>query len=202
MINQAKMNVKQHEDALITPLMVAATEENVVVLLKLLSSDSVLKTLFDKDRKGRTALDFARMCRNYHAVTLLLKAMDSSIKNARLDSIALVVDIEDYIRKTNKYQSKEILKAMKNRRVDIVMRILNENRLFREEVEGIGDVFFTDSVGHSGYTPLILAAGLNMIDVVNKLIEYQVVMDKQNKFGHTAFTYSCSVCICVLLYHI
>ena len=51
------------------------------------------------------------------------------------------------------------------------------NKLYREEVEQLGEVFFTDAKGHSGYTPLILAAGFNLIEVVDYLLNYKVPID-------------------------
>ncbi|KAJ1438512.1 ankyrin repeat-containing domain protein, partial [Ochromonadaceae sp. CCMP2298] len=72
------------------------------------------------------------------------------------------------------------------------MRILADNQLYREEVENTGQVFFVDTAGHSGYTPLIVAAGFNMIEVVDRLLEYRTPVDCTNKFGHTPFTYACA----------
>ena len=148
---------------LMTPLMMAATEENVPMLLKILSVDR--NELFKRDRKGRTALDLARMARNFYAISILSKAMDSEFNDARLSSIQGEADVEQTLRETNLIQSKKLFVAIKNRKRDLAMRILEDNKLYREEIEGIGQTFFTDYCGHSGYTPLILAAGLNMIPV-------------------------------------
>ena len=53
----------------LNPLMRAATEKDTVILLKLLAQENLNDMLFAKDRNGRTALDWARMCRNHHAVS-------------------------------------------------------------------------------------------------------------------------------------
>ena len=70
------------------------------------------------------------------------------------------------MQETNLYQSKRLFRAIKRNQIDLAMRILQDNKLYREEVEGIGEVFFTDYRGHSGFTPMILAAGLNLIPVI------------------------------------
>jgi ankyrin repeat protein len=38
---------------------------------------------------------------------------------------------------------------------------------------------------------LILAAGFNMIAVVNELINGGSAIDRSNRYGHTAFTWAC-----------
>jgi len=48
-----------------TLLMRAVVEDDISILLRLLSSNNYTSTLFASDKKGRTALDWARMCRNY-----------------------------------------------------------------------------------------------------------------------------------------
>lgn len=175
-----------------TDLMRAAVDEDPTVLLKLLLSGNYEANLYMRDKKGRTALDWARMCRNYQTVSILLQAMSSGIANARLDAMHSPLELEVYIKETNAYQATELLKALKNRDVAYTMRILTENKLYREEVQGFGEVFFVDAVAHSGYTPLIRAAGFNMIEVVDSLLEYKTPIDHANKFGHTAFTYACA----------
>ena len=176
----------------ITDLMRAAVDEDVTILLKMLMSGNYSANLFMRDKKGRTALDWARLSRNYQAVTLILQAMSSGIANSRLDAMHSPLELEIYIKETNAAQAKELLHAIKERDTSKTVRILTDNKLYREEVEGLGEVFFTDVVGHSGYTPLLLAAGFNMIEVVDSLIQYKIPIDHANKFGHTAFTYACA----------
>ena len=48
-----------------TLLMRAVVEDDISILVRLLSSNDFTSTLFVCDKKGRTALDWARMCRNY-----------------------------------------------------------------------------------------------------------------------------------------
>jgi len=73
-------------------LMMAATEENVPMLLKILAIDR--SQLFFKDRNGRTALDLARMARNFYAISILTKAMETDFNDARLSTIGSEVDVE------------------------------------------------------------------------------------------------------------
>lgn len=49
----------------VTVLMRAVAEDDISILLRILSSNDYQATLFARDKKGRTALDWARMCRNY-----------------------------------------------------------------------------------------------------------------------------------------
>lgn len=176
----------------ITALMRAATESDTSTLVRMLASDEYRASLFQKDNKGRTALDWARMCRNYDAVTLLMKATSTGINDARLDTISSTIDLQSYIRVTNNYQSEQLMKAIRERNVIQALRVINENKLYRDEVQGMGETFFTDSPGYCGYSPLIMACGLNITEVVNALLNLHVPVDHTNKFGHTAFTYACA----------
>ena len=188
----SEIDEKAAERTGITDLMRAAVDEDPTILLKMLLSGQYEANLFTRDKKGRTALDWARMCRNYHTVSILMQAMSKGISNARLDVMHSPLELEVYIKETNDLQATELLKAIRNRNAQHAIRILTENKLYREEVEQLGEVFFTDAKGHSGYTPLILAAGFNLIEVVDSLLNYKVPIDEQNKFGHTAFTYACA----------
>lgn len=167
--------------------MTAATEEDIPALIRILAGN--LADLFKRDAKGRTALDLARMGRKYFAVSLITKvswkygissmlrnficflfdlftkAMNSELSDRRLDLIGSSKQVEDAIRRTNLSQSKRLFIALRSRRSELAKRILNDNKLYREEVEALGEVYFTDYIGHSGYTPLILAAGINFLEV-------------------------------------
>jgi ankyrin repeat protein len=183
---------KKNERLGITELMRAAIDEDPTVLLRMLLSGQYEANLFVRDKKGRTALDWARMCRNYQTVSILMQAMSKGLANSRLDAMHSPLELEVYIRETNKMQANSLLSAVKNRDQLRSLRVLSENKLYREEVEGLGDVFFTDAAGHSGYTPLILAAGFNMVETVDSLLNYKTPIDAPNKFGHTPFTYACA----------
>ena len=175
-------------DLNITELMRAVTRDDPTNLVKILHEPEIIKSLFQTDKKGRTALDWARICRNYNAVTLLMKAMSTAIFNARANSINSMDELEQYIIKTNNLQGIQLREAIKQRDAFLATQILTENTLSREEVEGLGQEYFTDWVGKLGYSPLILASGMNMGDVVRELIRLKVPINHANKFGHTALT--------------
>ena len=73
-------------------LMMAATEDNIPMLLKILAMDR--SQLFMKDKNGRTALDLARMARNFYAISIILMAMETDFNDARLSTIGSEVDVE------------------------------------------------------------------------------------------------------------
>ena len=60
--SKSNNNVKKSSSTL---LMRAVVEDDISILVRLLSSNDYTSTLFVCDKKGRTALDWARMCRNY-----------------------------------------------------------------------------------------------------------------------------------------
>ena len=153
----------------LTPLMRAAADVDSGILFEMiaLNPDVVKATLFVKDTKGRTALDWARLSRNHVAVAMLRKAMVSNILESRADIVESHLDIRTQVHEANQSQINELFDALRNRNEVAAMRIINENRLYREEVESIGSTFFIDVVDKFGYSPLILAAGMNLIQVEN-----------------------------------
>ena len=61
--------------------------------------------------------------------------MYKNISDARLETAMVAVDMEKYLRATNSLQGKKLIKAIRNRDVYLAMRVLEENALYREEVE-------------------------------------------------------------------
>ncbi len=176
-----------------TELMRAVTRNDPIEMTKLLNEKAVIETLFHKDRKGRTALDWARICRNYYAVTLIMKAMATAISNARVSSIVQSVDaLQDFLKNANHLQGIQLREALIQRNESLVVQIMKENTLCRKEIEGLGETFFADWIGNVGYSPLILAAGMNMKSAVQELVKLKVPLDHANNFGHTALTLSAS----------
>lgn len=195
-------SIVQHD---ITDLMRAATDPDPNTLTKMLASDNYRASLFQKDRKGRTALDWARMCRNYVGVTLLMKAMAVGLHDARVEAVSSSIDMEAYMTVTNSSQADMLMKAIKERNTLQAMRVINENKLYRDEVNAVGQVFFADTVGYYGFTPLIMACGMNMLEVVCALLSLEVPLESANIVGHTAFTFACaagnSTIVRALLFH-
>jgi ankyrin repeat protein len=91
----------------------------------------------------------------------------------------------------NKKNSQLLLNALKDRDENKVMMILNENDLFREDIRHTDQPFYTDIEDQYGFTPLMLATGLSMDQVVMKLLDLHTPTDHQNRYGHTAFTWAC-----------
>lgn len=176
----------------LTPLMHAAIKEDgAIELAKLLLDPAVRKTIFDKDKKGRTALDFSRMTRNHHATTLLMHTIVTAINNARVNSITCSDQLEQLLISTNHTQGVQLREAIRTRNESTALQILQENRLIRKEIEGLNQIFFTDWCSKVGYNSLMLAAGMNMKDAVQQLVSLQVPIDHVNQFGHTALITAC-----------
>lgn len=176
----------------VTEVMKMAVNPDISELVLFLSNESNYPQLFSKDRKGRTALDWARMCRNYKAISLIMHAITTAINNARVNSVTSFNDFEHFLITTNEAQGIQLREAIQSRNVELALQILQENRLIRKEVEGLNQIFFTDLIYPVGYTALILAAGMNMRDVVRELIRLEAPINHSNKFGHSALTIACA----------
>jgi ankyrin repeat protein len=176
-----------------TELMRAVTKDDILTIARLLNDSEVLKSLFTMDNKGRTALDWARICHNYEAVTIILKAMSTQLSNARVNRLVNSLDdFDGYVKRVNNLQGKQLQKALADRNAELAVRLLHECPLTRNEVESLGETYFCDWSGAVGYTPLILAAGLNMRNVVQELVRLKIPLEAENKFGHTALTIAAS----------
>jgi ankyrin repeat protein len=186
---------ESEQDPSITPLMREVSKGGQARLDQLrimLSNPEHIATLFMKDSKGRTAIDWARLCRNTDAVAAVKAAMLAEINRSRLSNVQIGADYVTSTLTTNAKLRDELMAALRTRNIGAVSGVLAQNKLRREEVESLGEAFFTDAKDRSGYTPLILAAGQNLFDIVVLLLDMKVPVDNVNKFGHTAFTFSCS----------
>jgi ankyrin repeat protein len=193
----AEMDKDPHNYYKLTDLMRAAKNVHedpamVVELLELHQGEKHREMLFATDVKGRTALDWARMANNTFAVAVLQKAMDAYIYNKRLVAIDAAILSKPPTAVVNRRQTKELFDALRRRDGAAALRVLYENKLFRQEVNSFQEEYFIDCQDQFGFTPLLLAAGMNMIDVVSKLIDLDVEIDHKNRFGHTALTWACS----------
>lgn len=176
----------------LTPLMRAVAEEDVSILVEMLTLGEYKAILFNKDAKGRTALDWARLCNNPMAIGVLKKAMENDMLKARADIMDSLIDQGLRKREANKAQMDDLFHALKNGDEVTARRILVDNQLFREEIEALKDVFFIDATDRFGYSPIVVAAGMNMVDIVNLLLEMDVNIHHKNVYGHTALTWACS----------
>lgn len=171
---------------------VTVNKDDPTELIRLLNDPVEKKTLFDRDVKGKTALDWARLANNYVGVRLLLKAISAEIHTARIDSITPISQLNTVLLNSNSFQGTQLLKAIHERRPEVAEEILRQNRLVRQEIEALGQPYFTDIKNRIGYTPLMLAAGMNMKDVVRELVHLKAPIDIANQFGHTALTIAAS----------
>lgn len=148
--------------------------------------------LFYTDAKGRTALDWARMTRKLDVIAYLNSQITEYINVARTEEIGLPTNDSASVIRENALQAQRLMKYIRARNIEDVLRLFGENTVTRDAVaDNRGEIFFADHESNQGDTPLILAAGYNMIPVVNELIALGCAIDKTNKYGHSAFTWAC-----------
>ena len=183
------------QSANMTPLMRAATLQDPSELLHLIASKEAVSTLFVKDGKGRTALDWARMCNNHLTIIALRKAMLTNIEEARVEIVRAPQDVDEKTKYANAVAHMKITEALKQRRCDKCIEIIAESKeIFeRDDVERIeGETYFLDAGNHAGFTPLMLAATYNMPELVAMLLDFDVELEQQNKYGYTALSCACA----------
>jgi len=188
----------------ITPLMQAVAHKDTTTLINMISSGEAKAGMFVKDADGRTALDWARFCRNELAVKLLSKEMEQQLYEARERAFQSVSDIEISSKESNKLQSKSLLDLLKSNQEQKALDLLVDTMIYRDVIESFKEKFFTDIPDVLGSTPLMLAAGRNMLTVVQKLIDMRVPLNDGNRHGHNPLIWA-SICghadmVRVLLY--
>ena len=120
----------------ITPLMRAASHEDPGELMDLLGSSEIKASLFVKDSRGRTALDWARLVNNEMSVIALRKSMLSSINESRSEMVGNAMDLAERLRAANKDATKKLMEALKQRDSIKAMEIIVKNKgLDREVIE-------------------------------------------------------------------
>lgn len=150
------------------------------------------ETLFSVDEKGRTALDWARMTRKMDIIAYLTQQITVYINVARSEEMGLPTTDGASIVRENAKQAQLLMEYIRARNSEQVLKLFAENSVTRDAVaDNAGIAFFADTETAQGDTPLILAAGFNMIPVVNELIAMGSPIDKTNKYGHTALTWAC-----------
>ena len=107
----------------ITPLMRAASHEDPSQLMDLLVSSHARATLFVKDSRGRTALDWARLVNNEMSVIALRKAMLTSINDSRADMVGNAMDVAERLRAANKDATRKLMEALKQRDAMAAMEV-------------------------------------------------------------------------------
>ena len=183
----------------VTPLMRAVSkngEEGNLIATELIALGHVRSGLFTKDKKGRTALDWARLTRNDVAVSILKLAMESEIDSSRFNSAYAPGDINSYAVSMNSQFSDALLTALAQSKISDAIKVIHDAvDLYRDEVEKdvVGQVYYIDkpsSDGSGRNTPLILAAGLNNSELVNLLIDKGAGLNTANRYGHNPLTWA------------
>ena len=168
----------------VTPLMRAATKKDATLLMDMLASGNYRASLFVKDNKGRTAVDWARMSRNEIATALLVKAMGTFINDARLDAVMDVNEVQMHVKSTNDNYFHSFLKLIKNNKEDEAIEYILSAKIYRDQVEAVEEIFYTDKPsGNREITPLMLAAGNNMTKLCQAMIEKGTPVDTPDKYG-------------------
>lgn len=145
---------------------------------------------------GRTALDWARLTRNEVATAILVKAMDNEIDESRYNSAFAVGDVTEHASDMNRKYSLDLLRELEAGNASGAIRVINNADIFRDEVESIPHkhiVFFTDKpsdIGTINNTPLILACGMNALELVNILIDKGAPLEDTNRYGHNPLTWA------------
>lgn len=185
------MSLQKFDGSGITPFMRAAVDKDVTVLLRLICGkdhEEVATELLKRDHKGRSALDWARSSRNYLAVTVIMKVVSSYIQNLRISTRSTLQSLHDQIVRENKRKNLVLIRDIRNGNTTEALAVLAANDLVREEVESLGEKYFVDIPWANGYTPLMLACGLGLSDVVSQLVELKCPINQANRFGHSALT--------------
>ena len=168
----------------VTPLMRAATKKDSSELMDMLASGNFRASLFVKDHKGRTALDWARMQRNTIATAVLTKAMSTFINDARLDAVMDVNEVHQMTIATNQTYYDTFIKLIQDGKEDEAIEYMLTATIYRDQVENIEEIFYTDKpYGNREITPLMMAAQSNMTKLVQAMIEKGSGVDTSDKYG-------------------
>ena len=125
-------------DMKVTQLMRKAVS-NDYEYLYLLCEASSFDELFQRDAKGRTALDWARQRNNTHAIDIISEAMSKALSKSRMQSTTVLENIESITRTGNRRNQKELWDALDERDGDRALKVLLTNDIFREAVSDLGE---------------------------------------------------------------
>jgi ankyrin repeat protein len=174
-----------------TKLMRAVATENLTALFDILNNnENEDAQLFAKDDKGRTALDWARLCNNELAIAVLLKAMEKVIKETRA-TIIESSSVEIHLRTTNASQMVQVKDALNKCDCETIYEVLHSNTLFRDVIEASNQTYFIDVLSDNGDNAIILAARNNHLKLLDLALEVGLDINHMSKYGHTALTWAC-----------
>jgi ankyrin repeat protein len=176
----------------ITDLMRESVSCNHEVLKAMLEHVEI-NDLIQVDKKGRTALDWARIKNDKVAVGLLTEAMTKAFSKARINSLGVVESVDTITTRRNIELTTNLVSALDARDAVRCLKVLVESYLSRvlvAELKG-NVIYFADVETTQGDTAVMRACGYNMVNVVHELISLGVDINKPNQYGHTPFTWAC-----------
>jgi ankyrin repeat protein len=178
----------------IIPLMrLASDARKLNHLAELLSTGNCRAQLFVKDDNGRTALDWARLTRNNKATALLVEAMGKEINESRAAILNNKTEVNVKTIDGNMIESKRLLRCLHAQDEEGAMSVMIDSVVYRDQVENLGAIFFIDlpdENDNARRTPLMIAAGNNMIKCVHSMIERGASLDDGDKYGNSALTWT------------
>jgi hypothetical protein len=125
-------------DMKVTKLMRKAVGNDYEYLF-LLCEASSFQELFQRDAKGRTALDWARQRNNTNAVDIISEAMSTALSRTRMQSTSVLENMESITRNGNERNRQELWAALDDRDADRALKLLLANDIFREAVADLGE---------------------------------------------------------------
>lgn len=125
-------------DMKVTKLMRKAVGNDYEYLF-LLCEASSFDELFQRDAKGRTALDWARQRNNKSAVDIISEAMSTALSKTRMQSTAVFENMESITRNGNSRNQADLWAALDARNADEALKILLGNDIFREAVADLSE---------------------------------------------------------------
>lgn len=125
-------------DKKVTELMRKAVGNDYEYLF-LLCEASSFEELFERDTKGRTALDWARQRNNPDAVDIISAAMSSALSKTRMQSTSVLENMMTITRNGNSHNQQQLWAALDERDADRVLKILLTNDVFRDNVAQLSE---------------------------------------------------------------
>ena len=120
--------------------------------------------------------------------------MESVIDESRYNSAYAPIEINTRVIDLNNKCSKDLLAALKRADLHGAIKIVTHADVYREEVENNpGEIFYLDKPSSEGTienTPLILACGLNAVELVNVMIDKGASLNIANRYGHNPLTWA------------
>jgi len=190
-------------------LMKAAANGHLFVLCFLLEKSSAKIDLFERDCKGKTALDWARLARRKECASFLEKQMQRDLRAQKetLDEERLSEKLDELVFSKNRILTEEMRELVQSNDLEGMKRLLASEKdfsksLFKEAVEeklrmrnSEIVVAFADVAAEGGLTPLMRASGAGEVDLIRSLIRFGAQVNLvSTRNSHSALTWA-SACL-------